>query len=126
VKWPANLASIVGSLLLGSCAGSMHPHAISGAEDTNAPRVLDLYSSTSVATLHFPAGSYSLAAVDHIGYYYRAPGAIIQHTAASSIARDGGIFVSKRSRAKLRGYVYLAGGVTLVGNFSKLRHDFHD
>ena len=37
------------------------------------PRYLEIYSPERVATLHFPAGVYTLSAVDKIGCYYRAP-----------------------------------------------------
>ena len=73
--------------------------------------------------MHFPAGTYSLGAIDKIGYYYRAPRAVI---AAGGTPRTGGIFVSRRDPRKLRGYVHLAGGVTHVGNLSHVPHRFHD
>lgn len=72
-----------------------------------------------MATLHFPAGIYALSTTDKIGYYYRSPRNVLQHTAAGAVPHEGGIFVSKRNHTKLRGYVYLGGGVTHVGNFSR-------
>lgn len=90
------------------------------------PRFLDIYSEARAATLHFPRGSYSLAAADRIGYYYRAPETVGQHRGGGVFPREGGIFVSKRDQRKLRGYVYLAGGVTMVGNLSNVPHQFHD
>jgi hypothetical protein len=74
--------------------------------------------------MHFPPGIYSLSRADKIGYYYRSPRKVIQHTAAGSVLHEGGIFVSKRNRAKLRGYVYLGGAVTHVGNFSHADYAF--
>ena len=44
----------------------------------------------------------------------------------AAIPREGGIFVSKRNRTKLRGYVYLGGVVTHVGNFSHANYKFRD
>jgi hypothetical protein len=90
------------------------------------PHFLDTFSDTQSATLHFPRGAYSLAAVDKIGYYYRAPQGVDQHRGSGTFPRDGGIFVSKHDQRKLRGYIYLAGGVTLVGNLSGVPHQFHD
>jgi hypothetical protein len=105
--------------LLG-CAGSSHPQLISPSEGPPTRRYLELYSEKQIATLHFPAGVYTLSAADKIGYYYRAPRKIREGYAW----RDGGIFVSKRDPEKLRGYVYRAGTVTHVGNLSHVKHRF--
>lgn len=113
-------------LLLCSCAGSSHPRLVTPSEGPIAPRYLELYSAKQVATLHFPAGVYTLSAVDKIGYYYRAPRKIGEHAGAGSLGREGGIFVSKRDPQKLRGYVYRAGTITHVGNFSRTKHRLFD
>jgi hypothetical protein len=105
--------------LLG-CAGSSHPRLISPSEGPPTRRYLELYSEKQIATLHFPAGVYTLDAADNIGYYYRAPRKVREGYAL----RDGGIFVSKRDPQKLRGYVYRAGTITHVGNLSRVRHRF--
>jgi hypothetical protein len=93
---------------------------------SNAPRNVELFAETQVATLHFPAGVYSFYALDDVGYYYRAPRKIVQHTGGSSVLRDGGIYVNKRNPRKLRGYVYLSGALTHVGDLSRARHQFRD
>jgi hypothetical protein len=67
-----------------------------------------------------------LDSVDKIGYYYRAPGKIAEHLSSGSVWREGGIFVSKRNPQKLRGYVFRAGTITHVGNFSRAKHRFRD
>ena len=85
-------------------------------------RYLELSREKQIATLHFPAGVYTLDAVDKIGYYYRAPRKIREGYAM----RDGGIFVSKRDPNKLRGYVFRAGTITHVGNLSGVKHRFVD
>jgi hypothetical protein len=121
---PRTFATLLAALLLAGCGGSAHPRAIPNIGMTAAPPTLLLYSETRIATLHFPAGTYTLSSADRIGYYYSAPRGIIQHTAAASVAQRGGIFVSKRDRTKLRGYIYLAGGVVHVGNLSRARHAF--
>lgn len=90
------------------------------------PPYLELDAETHSATLHFPRGLYSLGAADKIGYYYRAPRPVMQQTGNGLYPREGGIFVSRRNPRKLRGYVYLAGGVTHVGDFSRLPHRFRD
>jgi hypothetical protein len=122
----SNLALLLSTLafLLCSCAGSSHPQVISDTGATRAPPILELYSEAHAATLHFPSGRYSLSAADRIGYYYRAPGGVVQHTAAGRTVRDGGIFVSKRNPRKLRGYIYLAGAAVHVGNLSRAKHEF--
>ena len=111
---------------LSGCAGSSHPRLVSPSEGPIAPRYLELSREKQIATLHFPAGVYTLNAVDKIGYYYRAPKKIAEHIGGGSIGRDGGIFVSKRDPQKLRGYVWRAGAITHVGNFSHAQHRLFD
>jgi len=112
--------------LLSSCAGSSHPRLIAPSEGPASLRYLEIYSEQRAATLHFPAGVYTLNAADKIGYYYRAPRKIAERTGSGSLWRDGGIFVSKRNPQKLRGYVFRAGTITQVGNFSRAKHLFRD
>jgi hypothetical protein len=114
------------ALLLSSCAGSSHPRIVTPSEGPIAPHYLELYREKQIATLHFPAGVYTLNAVDKIGYYYRAPRKIGEHGAAGSLGRDGGIFVSKRDPNKLRGYVWRAAAITHVGNLSHVKHRLFD
>ena len=109
--------------LISGCAGSSHPRLVSPSEGPIAPRYLELYREKQIATLHFPAGIYTLSAVDKIGYYYRASRKITAH---GSVALNGGIFVSKRDPQKLRGYVYRAGTITHVGNLSHVKHRLFD
>jgi hypothetical protein len=114
------------AFLLSSCAGSSHPRLVSPSEGPISARYLEIYSEQHVATLHFPPGVYTLNAVDKIGYYYRAPRKVAEHFGGGALWREGGIFVSKRNSQKLRGYVFRAGTITLVGNFSRARHRFRD
>ena len=109
--------------MLFSCAGSSHPQPIRPSEGPATGRYLELYREKQVATLHFPAGAYTLSAADKIGYYYRAPRKILGQ---GSIGREGGIFVSKRDPNKLRGYIYCAEAITHVGNFSGAKYRFID
>lgn len=110
--------------LLTACGGNPHPRAVSDTATTNVPAFIELRREVRANTLHFPAGVYALSSSDKIGYYYRAPRKIMQHGAGSSFPRDGGIFVSKRNQAKLRGYVYLGGAIVHVGNFSHADYTF--
>ena len=105
-------------LLLAGCASQPRIAA--------PPRMLQLYSETQVATLHFPSGTYVLSSEDKKGYYYSSPGGVIEHTAAGSRRREGGIFVSNRDRNKLRGYVIMPYGLTHVGNLSRTAHQFQE
>src|ERR1700737_1577439 len=89
------------AVLLSGCAGGRHLHPIPAEGPSPAPRYLELYSEVRVATLHFPAGVYTLNAVDKIGYYYSGPRKIGEHLGASSVWLSGGIFVSKRNPGKL-------------------------
>jgi hypothetical protein len=91
----------------------------------NAPRSVELLSDKQVANLHFPAGVYSFYALDDTGWYYRTPRPIIQHNGTRSTPYNGGIYVSKRNPHKLRGYVFYAGALTHVGDFSRTPHVLH-
>ena len=85
---------------------------------------LEMEAEAAAATLHFPAGLYTLCATDSTGFYYRAPRKIIQHTGGGSVSHEGGVYVRKNNPGNLRGYVYIAGALTHVGNFSSVRHEF--
>ncbi|MGH8101113.1 MAG: hypothetical protein ACREIW_07430 [Chthoniobacterales bacterium] len=112
--------------ILSSCAGSRHYHALPAEAAPSIARYLELNRPVHVATLHFPAGVYSLQAADDAGYYYAAPRSIVQHTAAGLVFRNGGVYVSKRDPRKLRAYVYWGGALTHLGNFSRARHEFRE
>lgn len=116
----------VATWLVAACGGSSRPQAVANIGATTAPAFIELHSEVHAAMLRFPAGTYTLTSADKIGYYYRAPRKILQPTAAGSFPRDGGIFVSKRNPDKLRGYVYLGGALTHVGNFSKADYVFRN
>jgi len=114
------------AFLLSSACANHHFRVPAEGPPSDAPHYVDLLSEKQVATLHFPPGSYSFYAVDDAGYYYRAPRKIVEHTGGSSILHNGGIFMNKRDPKKLRGYIYLAGALTHVGNLSRTRHEFRD
>lgn len=118
------ITGLVVVLLLTACGGNQHFRATNAAETTSTPPYLELRSERSASTLHFPAGTYALNAVDDKGYYYRAPRRIRQHSFSSGLSYEGGIFVEKRDRSRLRGYVIMPGGLTHVGNFSRADYEF--
>jgi len=113
------------ALLLTACANH-HFRVPAEGPPSDAPHYVDLLSETQVATLHFPPGSYSFYAVDDAGYYYRAPRKVVEHTGGSSMLHNGGIFMNKRDPKKLRGYIYLAGALTHVGDLSRARHELRN
>jgi hypothetical protein len=95
---------LTSSFSLFSCAGNSHPRLISPSEGPGSPPYLQLYSEKQIATLHFPAGVYTLSAADKIGYYYRAPRKIVEQgsigRAAESLSANeirtscAGIFIA--------------------------------
>lgn len=111
-------------LFLTSCGGQ-HFHVPAEGPPSDAPHFVDLQQDKQVATMHFPAGTYSFYAVDDKGYYYRAPRGIVEHAAGSNRPHNGGLYLSKRDH-KMRGYVYMAGGVTHLGNFSSKSYELRD
>ena len=114
------------ALLLCSGCANHHFQAVAEGPPANAAHYLELGRDVQVATLHFPAGAYSFYALDNAGYYYRAPRKLLEHTSGGFVPRDGGIYVTKKSPQRLRGYVYMAGGLTHVGNLTHSPHNFRD
>ena len=117
------LFAILASFSLAGCGGG-HLHKTNALETRTTPPYLVMRSEVSAATLHFPRGIYVLDQTDDKGFYYRAPRKISQRSWSGGLPYDGGIFVSKRDRRKLRGYVIMPGGLTHVGNFSSSDHEF--
>jgi hypothetical protein len=111
-------AALIAALLLTSCLGSRQFHFVNPGNMDVRANYIELHSEVSAATLHFPAGLYTLYAIDKRGYYYRAPKKIIQHTAAGLVLREGGMYVRKNDPRRMRGYVFIAGALTHVGRFS--------
>ncbi len=111
------------AIALPGCGGTDRRHSVNPAA-TTAARFLELRSDASAGTIHFPRGLYSLDSEDGNGYYYRAPGKVYQRSFSGGYPHDGGIFVSKRDQRKLRGYVIMPGGITLVGNLSGSDYQF--
>lgn len=110
--------------MLASCLGSKQFQTIPAEGPPPTAQYLELQSPVTVATLHFPAGLYTLYATDSTGYYYAAPQKIMQHTAGGSLAHAGGVYVRKRDPNNIRGYVFVTGALTHVGNLSRVEHRF--
>lgn len=111
-------------LLLAGCGGTDRRRPVNPAATRSASPFIELRSEASAGTIHFPPGLYSLDSEDPKGYYYRAPQKVYQRSFSGRLPRDGGIFVSKRDRRKLRGYVIMPSGLTHVGNLSTANYQF--
>ena len=109
------------STLLCSCA-NQHLRIPAEGPPAGAPQAVDLLREKQVANLHFPIGRYAFYATDDKGFYYRATRPIVQRTTGSSRTLRGGIFVFRHNPDKLRGYVFLAGSITHVGDLSRTPH----
>jgi hypothetical protein len=114
------------SLLITGCANH-HFEVVAEGPPSEVPRYVELEKSAQIATLHFPAGEYSFYAKDDVGYYYRSAYKIGEHRGAGpTLWHNGGIYVSKARPVRLRGYVYMAGGLTHVGNLTRAQYEFRD
>ena len=113
-------------MLLTSCASERNYRPIAPGEGPHAPRYVELRKESQIATFHFPRGLYSLEAEDDGGYYYRAPRQLTKHSFAGSDPYEGGLFVRKGNRTKVRGYVVWAGGRTKIGNLSSAKYEFRN
>ena len=111
------------ALLFSGCGGTDRRRSINPASTVTAP-YLELRADISAGTVHFPRGVYVLDSEDGHGYYYKAPRKIQQRSFAGAYPREGGIFVSRRSQKKLRGYVIMPYGVTHVGDLSSADYQF--
>jgi hypothetical protein len=121
----ANIAAcVVASLFLSGCASERNFRPLPPGEGPTVPRIVEVHEELSISTVHFPPGTYWLHAEDDAGYYYRAPRQVRKHAFAGSQQYDGGIFVRKGSRPRVRGYIVWAGGRTKIGNLSPDEYDF--
>jgi hypothetical protein len=121
---PRGLATALIILLLAGCGGTDRRQPVPSS--TAVLRFIELRSNVSAGTIHFPRGLYTLETQDQNGYYYRAPGKVYQHSFGGGYGHEGGIFVSRRDRRKLRGYVIMGGGLTHVGNLSRADYQYRD
>ncbi|MEP6808932.1 MAG: hypothetical protein ABI992_01715 [Chthoniobacterales bacterium] len=112
------------SLLQTACSAEGSYSPLAPGEGPSLPQVVVLRDEPSISTMHFPRGVYRLEAQDNAGYYYRAPRRLMKHAFAGFQTYDGGIYVSKRSPQKLRGYLVWAGGRTKIGDLSSAHLQF--
>jgi hypothetical protein len=110
--------------LVSGCAAERTFRPLPPGEGPPVPRVIDVHEELSISTVHFPSGAYWLHAEDDAGYYYRAPRQVVKHAFAGMQQYDGGVFVRKGSRPRVRGYIVWAGGRTKIGNLSPDEYDF--
>ncbi|HEY1769172.1 MAG TPA: hypothetical protein VGG02_02805 [Chthoniobacterales bacterium] len=108
------------------CAGDRNYRAIDQTSPTGARRCLELRYETQVATLHFPNGTYELAAEDDAGFFYHAPAKILENTVNGPLFLDGGLYLPKSGRRALRGYIYWYGGLVHVGNLARASYLLRD
>jgi hypothetical protein len=118
------LSLVLVALLFPGCGGTDRRHAVTASAAGTVPAAIELRSDERAATIHFPRGLYQLESEDNHGYYYRASGKLYERGFGGGQAHDGGIFVSKKDQRKLRGWVMMPGGVTLLGNFSHADYSF--
>src|SRR3954465_2379342 len=111
------------AFVFSSCGGTDRRQAVNPGK-TASPPFIELRTQTHAATIHFLPGLYSLQTEDNNGYYYAAPRKVYERSFYGRLPHDGGIFVSKRDQRKLRGYVIMPGGLTLVGNLSRADYQF--
>ncbi len=114
-------------LVCAGCTGGRNYRMLDdAAAPVPAPRFLELRHSAQVATLHFPAGTYVLEAVDDGGYYYRAPQQVLEKSFSGPLFHNGGLYLSNSRRRVLRGYVDWYNGLVQVGNLSRADYELHD
>ena len=110
--------------LVAGCASERNYRPLPPGEGPSVPQVVELREELSISTVHFPAGNYWLHAEDDAGYYYRSPRQVTKHAFAGLQQYDGGIFVRKGSRPRVRGYIVWAGGRTKIGSVSPEVYEF--
>lgn len=111
---------------LTGCSSERNFRAIPPGEGPAVPRYVDLRAPLQIATVHFPVGSYVLTAQDNGGYYYRSPRPVTKHAFAGRQQYEGGIYLRKGARRKVRGYLVWGGGRTKIGNLAQADYSFRD
>lgn len=111
---------------LAGCSSERNFHAVAPGEGPPVPRYVDLRGPLRISTVHFPVGTYTLVAEDNGGYYYSAPRQVTKHAFAGLLQYDGGIYLRKGARSKVRGYLVWGGGRTKIGNLAEAKYSFRD
>ena len=113
------VAAILIATLLTGCASERNFRTLPPGEGPSVPQAIEVQQEVSISTVHFPPGVYSLHAEDDSGYYYRSPRQLTKHAFAGFQQYDGGVFIRKGSRPRVRGYIVWAGGRTKIGELDK-------
>ncbi len=116
----------VATFSLAGCSSERNFRAIPPGEGPPVPHYVDLRKPLSIATVHFPVGTYTLIAQDNGGYYYSAPRHLTKHAFAGLQQYDGGIYLRKGTRSKARGYLLWGGGRTKIGNLAPADYSFRN
>ena len=112
-------AAVLVATLVTACASERNFRTLPPGEGPAVPQSIEVREEVSISTVHFPAGVYSLHAEDDAGYYYRSPRQLTKHAFAGFQQYDGGVFIRKGSRPRVRGYIVWAGGRTKIGELDK-------
>ena len=120
------LALALAFFSVAGCSSERNFRAIPPGEGPATPRYVDLRGPLQIATVHFPVGTYVLTAQDNGGYYYRSPRPVTKHAFAGLQQYDGGIYLRKGARSKVRGYLVWGGGRTKIGDLSHADYSFRD
>lgn len=116
--------AVMAAACLSGCASERNYRPLPPGEGPNVPQVVEVREELSISTVHFPPGAYWLHAEDDAGYYYRAPRQVVKHAFAGMQQYDGGVFVRKGGRPRVRGYIVWAGGRTKIGDLSPDEYEF--
>ena len=116
----------VAFLSLTACTGGKHFEVVAEGPPANVAPYVIVTKTAQVGNLHFPAGAYRFYARDDRGYYYRAPGPVLEHVPGNPLPRKGGVYVLTQNPPVVRPYVYLAGALTHVGTLKRDSYEFQD
>ncbi len=128
-KWaPYKFAAVIAlfALPLSACTGGKHFQVVAEGPPASVPQYVIVTRPPQIATLHFPSGAYRFYATDDRGYYYQAPGPVLEHVAGNPLPRKGGVYVLKQQPPVVRAYVYLPGGLTHVGKLKRDSYEFQN
>jgi hypothetical protein len=113
------VASVLIATLVTACASERNYRTLPPGEGPPVPQSVEVRQEVSISTVHFPPGVYALHAEDDAGYYYRSPRQLTKHAFAGFQQYDGGVFIRKGNRPRVRGYIVWAGGRTKIGELDR-------
>ncbi len=77
----------------------------------------------SLRTAAFPAGEYRPMYEDDGGYYYQAPGKIVEHGILLTHLCEGGLYVKRGSEEPTKWYLIEENGAIFFGRFKLTRQE---